>query len=86
MASRWYRLPGYHPYRACCNLVLVTLGPTVTWLSPLQVGAIGGVLKKGSLTFLDQRRWGIAIGPTLTLTLTLNLTLVLILTLTLTLP
>jgi len=50
------------------------------------VGAIGGVLKKGSLTFLDQRRWGIAIGPTLTLTLTLNLTLVLILTLTLTLP
>ena len=50
------------------------------------MGAIGGVLKKGSLTFLDQRRWGIAIGPTLTLTLTLNLTLVLILTLTLTLP
>ena len=51
------------------------------------MGAIGGVLRKGSLTFLDQRRWGNnAIGPTLTLTLTLNLTLVLTLTLTLTLP
>ena len=42
--------------RAIGHLVITTFGDAVTWLSPLQVGAIGGVLKKGSLTFLDQRR------------------------------
>ena len=69
MASRCcHRLPSYPP-----------LADGVTWLSSLQVGAIGGVLKKGSLTFLDQRRCSIAIGPTpfLSPTLTQNLTLIL---------
>ena len=66
--------------RAIGHLVIATFSDAVTWLSPLQVGAIGGVLKKGSLTFLDQRRCNNAIGLTLFLTLALNLTLTLTLT------
>ena len=67
--------------RAIGHLVIATFSDAVTWLSPLQVGAIGGVLKKGSLTFLDQRRCNNnTIGLTFFLTLALNLTLTLTLT------